>query len=389
MNPAKDDLLFKRHYPGLDLLRSIAIILVLLIHFNRRFYPIPEEGVLFEIIDWGWNGVGLFFALSGFLIGGQIIEELQTGRFSFKKFYIKRFWRIFPPYYFSLLVVMVLFFAGSTDENAIGVGTTSTRILKDFGYHIFYLQNYITEYLIQGGVYWSLAIEEQFYILAPLCIYLLIVYARKYFSIIMCLLIGIPVIIRFFLHSPDINWLFDIRFPFHTRFDSLLMGVLAAYLFIKHNKRLIGLKAPAKSILLLFSLITLGICMVYGGDTKGYFNNSWQFTLAGPGFAVLTLWACISPFGDYIPAFLKKFFALIAKLSYTMYLYHLILLFPLTSLIRKFYNFYDYPPTLTGFIIIFLIYFLVVVIVSSVVYFFIDRPSMNHRRRVIERMDER
>jgi len=84
-------MLFNKHYPCLDFLRAIAISLVLLVHFSSMFYPLPQDTFFVHFLLWGWNGVGLFFALSGFLIGGQIIEALQRDSFSFKKFYIKRF----------------------------------------------------------------------------------------------------------------------------------------------------------------------------------------------------------------------------------------------------------------------------------------------------------
>lgn len=77
---------FKKHYPELDLIRAIAITLVMLIHFSKRAFSLPQDGILTNFFHWGWNGVTLFFALSGFLIGGQIIESLSGGNSASRDF---------------------------------------------------------------------------------------------------------------------------------------------------------------------------------------------------------------------------------------------------------------------------------------------------------------
>jgi len=196
------NMLFNKNYPALDLLRSVAIILVMLVHFVRRVYLFPSDSLLGHFASWGWNGVGLFFVLSGFLIGGRIIEEAQQGAFSFKKFYIKRFWRIFPPYYFSLLIVAVIFFAGYKDNNVTRLHIGTQQFLTDLTYHIFYLQDYLSLHHIQGALYFSLAIEEQFYILIPFVLFFLIRYKRGWFAAVITALILTGIFIRFALYSP-------------------------------------------------------------------------------------------------------------------------------------------------------------------------------------------
>ncbi len=374
-------MLFKKHYPCLDFLRSLAIILVMALHFNLKFYPLPQDKYLYHFISWGWNGVGLFFALSGFLIGGQIIEGLRAGSFSFKQFYIKRFWRIFPPYYFSLLVVMVFIFTG------IGrpIGTT-TETIKTLVYHLFYLQNYLHLPKVRLALYWSLAIEEQFYILVPLLLYILWRYCRRYLFFIITGLLLIPIAMRFIVYSPSIDWSLDIRFLFHTRFDSLLFGVVAAYLFITYNDGLRRLSFLTKGIFFLCSLASIGAGLVFGGATNSYFNICWQFTLTAFGSALLTLTIAISSFDSYIHIYPKRFFALVAKLSYTMYLYHILLIYPVGVVIVRIHKILGYKPNNIGFALGFCIYFLVVLSTAAIIYYFIDRPAMNHRRKVLKRM---
>lgn len=105
---------------------------VMLRHFGARGGALDPDASITRLILWGSQGVALFFVLSGFLIGGQILEEVSSGGFSFKRFYFKRILRIFPPYYFSLFVVSVLFFAGIADDNIV-CGRTFGRGIRDGG----------------------------------------------------------------------------------------------------------------------------------------------------------------------------------------------------------------------------------------------------------------
>ncbi len=376
-------MLFNKHYAGLDFLRAIAITLVMLLHFSERFYPLPKNHFLYPFTSWGWNGVALFFALSGFLIGGQIIEGLRTNTFSFKKFYIKRFWRIFPPYYFSLLLVALFLFTGLSAP----LGDT-TKTIKTLVYHIFYLQNYLYLPGPRLPLYWSLAVEEQFYILVPLLLYLLWRYLRPYFALIITGLILLGISTRFILYGPGIDWALAIRYPFHTRFDSLLFGVMAAYIFIVYNDRLQRLPLAVKAIFFLCSFAAIGASLVFGGSTNSYFNTCWQFTLTGFGFSILTLSIAISSFDSYIHINLQKFFALVARLSYTMYLYHLMTLNPVRIVVIRTHKYLGYAPNFIGFVLSFCLYFFAVLLASGIIYQFIDRPSMNHRKKVLKRMAE-
>ncbi|OGP12942.1 MAG: hypothetical protein A2052_05555 [Deltaproteobacteria bacterium GWA2_54_12] len=86
----------------------MAITLVLMRHFYDLFMK-GSEGPLAVFFSWGWHGVDLFFALSGFLIGGQIIGECRNSEFRFKRFFIKRSFRILPPYFFAIAVFVVFF----------------------------------------------------------------------------------------------------------------------------------------------------------------------------------------------------------------------------------------------------------------------------------------
>jgi peptidoglycan/LPS O-acetylase OafA/YrhL len=151
------------YVPELDTFRTIAILLVMCAHWLLPGAPINR------VLQWGNFGVYLFFVLSGFLITRILVrcrEDIEAARatigFSIRQFYIRRFLRIFPLYYFVLFVAAAL--------NAPGVRDA-------LPWHVAYLSNaYFMKQGTFGGpasLFWSLSVEEQFYLLWPLAILIL------------------------------------------------------------------------------------------------------------------------------------------------------------------------------------------------------------------------
>ncbi len=379
-------MLFKKHYPWLDLLRAVAIILVLYRHYAGRGFKMAAGDSLFsDITLWTSSGVELFFALSGFLIGGQIIEGLMKENFSFRDFFIKRFWRIFPPYYVSLLVVSVFFYAGLEDWNVVALpgNATSGQFLEIVFVHLLYIQNYLVDnYLKLPSTYWSLAVEEQFYLTIPFILFLTYKYARKYLLAVIIAIITAQFFYRYSvaysLRGDVYRFISVFQTPLHMRLDSLLFGVAAAYVFIRFNSKISNNGAVRFSLLAL-AVVTLagGAAMEFSSDDPEYFKSTWNLALMSLGFSALTLWAAITPLK--LPSPLKLISGYIAKLSYTMYLYHLLLVLPVLSFVYRHIMVID-----SGFTYFagFLIFTAAVIIFSTVFYFMVDRPSMNYRRRI-------
>ncbi|HEY0786301.1 MAG TPA: acyltransferase, partial [Acidobacteriaceae bacterium] len=151
---------FRRHIASLDGLRGLAISLVFLHHF----YPRERFNPLSLVASAGWTGVDLFFVLSGFLITGILYDTLAFPR-SLRTFFARRSLRIFPVY--LLMVALVVVFArplqvplGWRDIPFFAYGANLTRVLQidpEFGPYLRFWH------------LWSLAVEEQFYLLwAPL-----------------------------------------------------------------------------------------------------------------------------------------------------------------------------------------------------------------------------
>ncbi len=153
-----------RRIPSLDGLRALSITAVLLGHltgtvgFPRWVKPIVDG----EHFDLANLGVRVFFVISGFLITGLLIKELErTDRISLSRFYLRRTLRIFPAYFALLGVLAAL--------DAWGVITIPS---VDFVHALTYTMNYDAHRVWQVGHLWSLAVEEQFYLLWPAAVVL-------------------------------------------------------------------------------------------------------------------------------------------------------------------------------------------------------------------------
>jgi peptidoglycan/LPS O-acetylase OafA/YrhL len=218
--------------PELDGLRGIAIGMVLVWHyFVLAISPAPATPLSYVRVfgRLTWTGVDLFFVLSGFLIGGILLDARGSANY-FRVFYTRRFFRIVPIYVVLLIASPALVYAAQR----VGHGDFSwltANALPWYTYWIF-AQNFWMPYAATLGantlaITWSLAIEEQFYLTLPVVV--------RFFSgrrLLACVLIGIclaPVlrtVIRIFWP----HYAYGIFTLMPCRADALLLGVLAAML---------------------------------------------------------------------------------------------------------------------------------------------------------------
>lgn len=162
-----------QHIPGLDGVRGLAALLVMLLHMTVMIPDTPAQESIFTIMSAGWIGVDLFFVLSGTLITGILLDSKGKEDGYFLPFYTRRVLRIFPLYY-ALLVfsfyLLPLFHHPKLDH--------FSRVTGDEMWYWLFVSNF--KMAMAGGprhgimdVTWSLAIEEQFYIVWPLLVYVL------------------------------------------------------------------------------------------------------------------------------------------------------------------------------------------------------------------------
>lgn len=160
----------RAHLPALDGVRGVAILWVVLHNLsvvdNSSFHSLAGHA-LATFLGAGWAGVTLFFVLSGFLISGILLDS-QASPHYFRNFYVRRVLRIFPLYYGVLLVAFVIWPL---------VAPLPPRLAEDAQHQAWlwtYLSNWVLPYDKTTKVFphfWSLAVEEQFYLLWPLLLY--------------------------------------------------------------------------------------------------------------------------------------------------------------------------------------------------------------------------
>lgn len=213
---------------GLDTLRALAILSVMVFHL-QNYLPASWS----PIGNIGWMGVDMFFVLSGFLIGSQLVRPyLHDGKLSLADFYIRRAFRILPAY----LVVLLLYFSVPVWRESPGISPVWMFLT--------FTQNFLIDYSVHQAFSfaWSLCVEEHFYLVLPLLILLLM--KRPSFGRTATLLMGIAVAgialrayVLFHVLRPGagsgelwLPYLERLYYPTYTRLDKLLVGVSLALL---------------------------------------------------------------------------------------------------------------------------------------------------------------
>ncbi len=209
------------HYPELDGLRGVAILLVLYFHCRRIDNPSTAwESHYYTFLDTGWVGVDLFFVLSGFLITGFLLSTVKQERY-FGRFYTRRALRIFPLYYPMLILVSLASLLGWTVAG-------QPSWIELISYWV-YLQNWLVPGALHPieplGHFWSLAVEEQFYLLWPVLI--LLAASRNAVGWLCGLTIAISAIARIGLVAAGVQ---GVYFCTVSHMDALAAGAGLAYL---------------------------------------------------------------------------------------------------------------------------------------------------------------
>ena len=237
--------------PELDGLRALAISMVLIWHYLG--VPLGGQSSVAPVLIFGRTGVDLFFVLSGFLITRILLEtRAQPGYFAV--FYMRRALRILPPY----LMLLAVYFIGLRLAPSHELFSGS---VPPASYAIF-LQNYAMAWLGTYGASlmaptWSLAVEEQFYLLFPLLIWF--TPTRRLPPIMYLLIVSAPIIrLATYAYSGN-DWSAYVWMPART--DALAVGALIAMAWMQN--RLAGI--DARNVGYAFAL--LAFCIVIGPAT--------------------------------------------------------------------------------------------------------------------------
>ena len=310
-----------KYLPSIDSLRALAVLAVIIYHVDVNYLP------------GGFLGVDLFFVLSGYLISSLIIKEYRkTGTVNLYNFYIRRARRLLPAVYFMItvgLVVMVLF-----NE----VLLRKSHLDAIFGYiyssnwwYIFHKLDYFDSFGAQSPFkhLWSLAIEEQFYMIFPL-LFLLVNRKKKSkdgtyklnknFLYVVLGLILVSLIAHILLF--DINNISRIYFGTDTRAFSLLVGVVGAILY--PMERLHAKVTPQQnmiySVVSLVSIATLITVMIYTSEYNTLLYRGGFLLVAILGLIVIISSGKQHTLMSRLLSFKPVVF--IGKISYSLYLWH-------------------------------------------------------------------
>lgn len=274
-------------------LRAVAVLAVVFYHAE------------FELFKGGWLGVDIFFVISGYLISNIIISELNEGTFTFKKFYLRRVRRILPALFSTiLLTIPFAYFLLTPKAMDEYVSSIISSVFFYSNFHFMNLDFYITESTKVMPLLhtWSLAIEEQFYILFPLLALFIYKNFKKYFTLVMGIIIFSSIYINTLSQSLDKFYRLDYRI-WELLLGCLVM-IVSCNLKIKHLEK-IGFP------LLLFSIF--------------YFDDDWVIDIE-PKLIALTGVSMVlfsNSEDTFLTEFLKtKSFQWIGISSYSIYLLH-------------------------------------------------------------------
>ncbi len=291
------------YYPSLNGLRGIAIVMVVLSHLalTSRYY--------YDFLFNGKTGVLVFFVLSGFLITTLCIKEkVITSSISLKNFYIRRALRIFPVAYLYILVIIILNLVFKLDIHYINI-TGAALYLMDFS--SYFRKHHFSWFT---GHYWSLAVEEQFYLFVPLIL-------KKQFKLYLLLILFIVFVLPLFIYLQSVFPVLNtgILYAFtHVmdKFQGIAVGSLCSVLMFKYPiaKRAFSLK-PLTNLLAVFLIIFLQYDDFF--SLKSVFSGLVICFLIG-----YLIMSNINQGNDFIFRILNsKLLMLIGVLSYSMYIW--------------------------------------------------------------------
>lgn len=307
--------------PALDGLRGVAIILVMLHHFTYHRPTAGIDGLIGDVLFFGWAGVDLFFVLSGFLITGILLDTRDSGRY-FSTFYARRILRIFPLYYLVLfLALIVLPTFPAVNQVLMEQQDASIELPPQWPYWL-YLTNFS---IVERGwvhwvdVAWSLAIEEHFYLVWPLVIW----WCPPRLVAWLCTAIFVAeVFARSYARAIDMPVL-PIYIVTWFRLDGLVIGALLA---VAQRRGIMPALNRLVPVVVIAGIAGLVAVTILGGHTWWWNRRMQQFgySLIAVVAGAMLVSAISRPADSLWPRILSAgWLRAFGKYSYCLYLIHL------------------------------------------------------------------
>lgn len=325
--PAAGRVISEKRVPALDGIRGLAVLGVLIVHaVGLLDMTRPVERALAILSGLGAYGVDLFFVLSGFLITGILLDTRNSPN-CFRSFYARRFLRLFPVYYGYLLVVVFMFPAL---HRAMHISMPDYG--GGWGWYLAYLSNWKPGHGASDpylGHFWSLAVEEQFYLLWPAMVFLV---PRRMLAHLFLGIVATAVALRIGMAIEGVWWNTLYRLT-PTRMDALALGALAA-LAMRNDTWRARLSASA-GIALILSACAFCAMAIAAGDIswKTRWNQVIGSVFMETAFAALVFKAAAPGLGLVKRIGSTGWLMAFGRYSYTMYVIHVAVYFHLMWLI--------------------------------------------------------
>ena len=329
----------KIYFGGLNELRAIAALGVVAHHIEQvkgiNGLYVTNPNLSFLIHNLGKAGVDLFFVLSGFLITYLLLLEKENnfGRIDILKFYLRRVFRIWPLYYFVMLVSFVVIPLLSNlpifEYNRVSldsINNPENYSFKTIALYLGFLPQF-ANVVVGASQSWSIGIEEQFYLIMPLTI---TIFRRKAFFIIVLL-----ASLVFFCLTINLNSIFNLdsniayffRVLRYFNFQFLLIGVIGGCIYFHNLTKVSNFTASKYSYFsLILMILFLSSCLV--------FENIVNHFILGVLFLFLILFTVNS---SNKLVFKNKLISYLGKISYGIYMYHTFVLFLIFPLANKYF----------------------------------------------------
>jgi peptidoglycan/LPS O-acetylase OafA/YrhL len=331
----------------------VAIVLVVCVH--ATYLLVPKYAGRF--VPGGFIALDVFFVLSGFLITSLLVEErAKRGRVSMRGFYRRRALRLFPVLW-TVMVVQLIY--------TLIVHDPLGKELKGLAAIALYFGNFSWKFhaVIPDtlGQAWSLAVEEQFYLVWPALLVLLLHFRNRRLTIsVMVALMGVAVVSRFLLFNAGVNWLL-VYVQTETRLDALMMGSLLAYLL--HN----GYRLPRHTTAYGWVAAAFLIVVVVTSHREDAWLFDGGFTLVAVAAAFVICAILDSDRGmgrmlAWAPV------QLLGRMSYSIYLWHVLIFL---ALIRAW-------PASSGVDRV-VVAFTLTAIVSTLSHYLVEKPFLRRK----------
>ncbi|UAN52229.1 acyltransferase [Serratia sp. JSRIV002] len=334
----------------IDVFRGIAVLLVTSFHIflwsSSNGKPLTGHWDTYGPFGNGWVGVGIFFVISGYCMGMSTNRAFSHGvsKSSYTVYFSKRFLRIAIPYYISILFWVILI-------KNYGIAVKPTGVYDVLSHALFFHNlNENTMFSI-SGVYWSLAVEMQFYILLPFIVYFCKTPNKKIVLLVACA--AISMLINLTSNDRVLTW---------SLASYLYLFILGWFLFSYSD---CAINNAFLNFIKTLSVVAFILMLFYKGS--GFNNNIKIYELIVSTLAGVMMWSFIVGSHKHKPRLIVKVISFIGKCSFSIYLYN--------------YIFWALPRGDVSPAFAIMSYF-VVISFGVIMYFIVEVPSEKFRKSI-------